>query len=622
MNNKERLFELVRKEDVVLWIGAGFSKYAGYPMGGELAQIIYSNCTKEEKEVIGGNKALQDIANDFVNIRNGSRNQLLELLKENIIYNKPTSTEYHDLLSQIPHIKTIITTNYDTLLEDAYKERGQKIVIDSDVPYIKEDKTSKVKIHGDFTNSDKIVITKDDYTNFYNIDYNTPIWHLIKERIVTKTVVFIGYGMEDSNISAIFNKVSDTLGSNKKEMFFIAPNLPSLKQNELVRKGICYVNSTGEEFISGLIENINNNLLFDVERKYVSLDTANKYTVLNSGMYVGVKPVAGGNIIESLKPITGKALNQIFKFNLNDKNFSEKIMNSSITDEIVIPAELIMNPQMVINGIKHPLSDRLKEITLLPIPEKTFINFYFNDTDEFTDIPVDFYKGKGELKLKCRLKAGILTVLITLDTEKDEMKFSITSEHKDNGKLGRINDEILFYKLTLKLFEGNKMKLVTGNNFSISLDIPQMEFDKAIIRRLEYLERLKIIEKHYSVIFDNLVKITTADYKNVDLIYKNIVHNNILDNSEDGTISIETYNRSGRKDYKKDILKKDSFEAVNDKKQIANLHGHKLDIGYQYIKIEEPIYLNKERYISGKDKRLHVSCKANKCIVCFIESIE
>ncbi len=176
MNNKERLFELVRKEDVVLWIGAGFSKYAGYPMGGELAQIIYSNCTKEEKEVIGGNKALQDIANDFVNIRNGSRNQLFELLKENIIYNKPTSTEYHDLLSQIPHIKTIITTNYDTLLEDAYKERGgQKIVIDSDVPYIKEDKTSIVKIHGgDFTKSDKIVITKDDYTNFYNIDYNTP----------------------------------------------------------------------------------------------------------------------------------------------------------------------------------------------------------------------------------------------------------------------------------------------------------------------------------------------------------------------------------------------------------------------------------------------------------------
>lgn len=622
MSNKERVFELVRKEDVVLWIGAGFSKYAGFPMGGDLAQIIYSSCTKEEKEAIGENKSLQDIANDFVNIRNGSRNQLLELLRQHVIYNRPVSVEYHNLLSKIPHIKTIITTNYDTLLEDAYKERGQKVVIDSDVPYIKEDKTSIVKIHGDFSNSDKIVITKDDYTNFYNIDYNTPIWHLIKERIVTKTVVFIGYGMEDSNISAIFNKVSATLGSNKKEMFFIAPNLPSVKQTELIRKGISYINSTGEEFVSQLIENINNNLLFDIEKKYVSIDTLNKYTVLNSGMYVGVKPITGGNIIESLKPVTGRSLNQVLKFNLNDKNFTERIMNSSITDEIVIPGELVMNPQMVINGIKHPLSDRLKEITLLPVPEKTFINFYFDDIEEFTDIPIDFYKGKGQLKMNCKLKAGTLSILFTLDTEKNEMKVTISSEHKDKGKLGRINDEILFYKLTLRLFEGNDMKLVTGNNFSISMSIPQMEFDKTIIKKLEYLERLKIIEKHYSIIFDNLDRINASNYENVDLIYKNIVYKNIFNNSEDVIISIETYNRSGKADYKKDILKEGCFEAVNDKKQIVNLHGHKLDIGYQYIKIEEPIYLNKERYISGKDKRLHVSCKANKCIVCFVESIE
>lgn len=31
--DKQKLFEYIRGEDVVIWAGAGFSKYAGYPLG-------------------------------------------------------------------------------------------------------------------------------------------------------------------------------------------------------------------------------------------------------------------------------------------------------------------------------------------------------------------------------------------------------------------------------------------------------------------------------------------------------------------------------------------------------------------------------------------------------------
>ena len=33
---KEKIFELVRKEDVVLWVGSGMSYHAGYPLANEL----------------------------------------------------------------------------------------------------------------------------------------------------------------------------------------------------------------------------------------------------------------------------------------------------------------------------------------------------------------------------------------------------------------------------------------------------------------------------------------------------------------------------------------------------------------------------------------------------------
>lgn len=35
---KERIFELIRKEEVLLFAGAGLSRYAGYPSGKELAE--------------------------------------------------------------------------------------------------------------------------------------------------------------------------------------------------------------------------------------------------------------------------------------------------------------------------------------------------------------------------------------------------------------------------------------------------------------------------------------------------------------------------------------------------------------------------------------------------------
>lgn len=39
--DKHKLFEYIRGEDVVIWAGAGFSRYAGYPLGGQLCDLLY-----------------------------------------------------------------------------------------------------------------------------------------------------------------------------------------------------------------------------------------------------------------------------------------------------------------------------------------------------------------------------------------------------------------------------------------------------------------------------------------------------------------------------------------------------------------------------------------------------
>src|SRR5690606_33739176 len=110
---KENLFELIRKEEVIIWAGAGVSLYAGYPSGKKLAEILVKNLTSKEKEGIDTNVPLPDLAEEFYRLKGSNKNSLLQILNETFL-KKAESKETHERLAIIPHFKTLITTNYDS----------------------------------------------------------------------------------------------------------------------------------------------------------------------------------------------------------------------------------------------------------------------------------------------------------------------------------------------------------------------------------------------------------------------------------------------------------------------------------------------------------------------------
>ncbi len=111
-----RVFELIRKGEVVLFCGAGMSVYAGYPSGKELAKMIYADMTDAERDSVDQNLVLPDLVEEYINLRLGKRNALLELCKRTFLKD-PTSCHVHEIVGRIPQLKSIITTNYDCLLE-------------------------------------------------------------------------------------------------------------------------------------------------------------------------------------------------------------------------------------------------------------------------------------------------------------------------------------------------------------------------------------------------------------------------------------------------------------------------------------------------------------------------
>ena len=132
----DRIYELIRKEEVVIFCGAGMSIYAGFPSGNQLAKIIYDQLSPSEKEEIPQNLTLPDLCLQSVDIRK-SKNSLITLLKQ--VYEvTPTDTSVHQIVANIPHFKTIITTNYDRLFENVYGDACSVVRQSADLPYLKK----------------------------------------------------------------------------------------------------------------------------------------------------------------------------------------------------------------------------------------------------------------------------------------------------------------------------------------------------------------------------------------------------------------------------------------------------------------------------------------------------
>lgn len=144
----ERLIKLVRKCKVSPFLGAGFSIEAKAPSVDDLKTTILSEFDNEELRNEHKDDSLQDLTNFFVEeVCNGSRNQLIELLRERFNF-VPACMNDHSMLATIPHFKHIFTTNYDTLLEDSYPITERNVVRnDKDCTYIQEKKTTIFKLH-------------------------------------------------------------------------------------------------------------------------------------------------------------------------------------------------------------------------------------------------------------------------------------------------------------------------------------------------------------------------------------------------------------------------------------------------------------------------------------------
>jgi hypothetical protein len=160
---------------------------------------------------------LVSVAQYHVNEHGGLRHKINQALIHEFA-RRAKLTENHRILASLP-IRTYWTTNYDRLIEDSLEQAGKtpdvKITVGNLATTMHRRDAVVYKMHGDVSQPDKAVITKDDYESYATERHLYSM--ALQGDLVSKTFLFIGFSFNDPNLSYILSRIRLLLGKNQRQ---------------------------------------------------------------------------------------------------------------------------------------------------------------------------------------------------------------------------------------------------------------------------------------------------------------------------------------------------------------------------------------------------------------------
>ena len=148
-------------------------------------------------------------------------------------------------------LQDIITTNWDDYFERECA--AQPFVTEKDW-YLRESSDRRVfKIHGSIANPGSLVATEKDYRDCYRNLNQGLVGAELKMMLATKTVVFIGYSLRDSDFTAIYRLMKRRMGEMLPRSYVV-----TLDEGEPsnVTKDMHVIHTSGEHFVHKLKEGL------------------------------------------------------------------------------------------------------------------------------------------------------------------------------------------------------------------------------------------------------------------------------------------------------------------------------------------------------------------------------
>jgi len=226
-----------------LLVGSGPSIEMGYPTWEKLASIALEGVITEHERA--NSTALKAIlaAGDYPKVFKEAKKalggpRLLQLLRDNLKPIKNKSTIY-TMLARWP-IPVYMTTNYDDELQKHLADLGLAYTFYTNSEdhfglLVPDFSGGIVKLHGDLTTENGLILTEDDYKEVINSDR----WEYWRSKMAAifqmNRVIVIGYSLSDKNVTHVLEAARRGAGVSQP-VIWIAPNVREGDRRKLLNE--------------------------------------------------------------------------------------------------------------------------------------------------------------------------------------------------------------------------------------------------------------------------------------------------------------------------------------------------------------------------------------------------
>lgn len=215
------------KERLVIFIGAGCSVTAGLPSWRSLIEELQSQANVKSHE-----------SNLFFRLtkleKKWGRQKLRENIADRLRVAPKIKSSIHDHLIALD-LNLYITTNYDHLLENMFRDHGYDPIVFSDpknIPSIDATRKTIVKLHGDIDSPSSLVLTRTDYRKYSSDKKGFVEW--LNNVLTQNTLLFLGTSFEDPRLLESDDYVLELYETSRRSPFILLkrPQLEDYKTKE------------------------------------------------------------------------------------------------------------------------------------------------------------------------------------------------------------------------------------------------------------------------------------------------------------------------------------------------------------------------------------------------------
>src|SRR4030042_444692 len=241
---------LITSGRCVLVVGAGISAGAGLPSWGELIGELKEELAKKLED----DSCLQTDC-DWLTIAQAyeqcfTKQDLQAKLQFRTDTTGKNLTKVHDLLPALG-VDVWVTTNYDDFLERLLVDSRQAysvVVEDGDITDIDPHKKLLVKLHGDAHAGGTMILTKNDF--FLSQQTRDLIWSKMSIFMAERSFLFLGYGVNDPDLSHIQASLAHRLGKLRvpRSYAIMTTKTDRIRSQDLASRNVKVMDLSGDGF--------------------------------------------------------------------------------------------------------------------------------------------------------------------------------------------------------------------------------------------------------------------------------------------------------------------------------------------------------------------------------------